>query len=392
MFKVEELTMQNGLRYEIGPIRPPSEAYSLLVRFTRNCPWNKCEFCHLYKGAKFERRSVAEITADIDMIKMIGDRVMELARSRGEGGRLSRVLIEEVFSDPCYDDFFRSVAAWMYSGGKHVFIQDANSLVMKVDDLVETLNYLRQSLPSIERVTSYARSQTIAQLLSVDDLKRLRKAGLTRLHLGLESGSDFLLKFVRKGVTKEQHIVAGRRVKEAGMELSEYVMPGLGGKKWWREHALETADALNRIDPDFIRLRPLKIVRGMLLYRKVESGDFLLLDDEELLREERLFIEHLEGIESRIKSDHIMNLLEELDGRLPEDKEKILSVIDRYFELGPEERLVYRMGRRVGIYRSTDDLKDAAAFRRLKRTIEEMEERKPGSVERRLSFLLDRYI
>jgi radical SAM superfamily enzyme YgiQ (UPF0313 family) len=280
----------------------------------------------------------------------------------------------------------------MYFGEKNVFIQDANSLVMKADDLVEALNYLRQAFPTIDRITSYGRSQTIAQLFSVDDLKRLKDAGLTRLHLGLESGSDFLLKFMRKGATKEQHIIAGRRVKEAGIELSEYVMPGLGGKSWRQEHALETADALNKIDPDFIRLRPLKIVKGMLLYSKVESGDFMMEDDEELLREERLFIEHLEDVESWVKSDHIMNLLEEVDGRLPGDKGKILSVIDRYFELSPEERLVYRMGRRTGIYRGVDDLKDEVAFRRLKKMIDEMEKREPGSVERRLSFLLDQYI
>ena len=125
----------------------------------------------------------------------------------------------------------------MYFGEKNVFIQDANSLVMKVDDLVEALNYLRQAFPTVDRVTSYGRSQTVAQLLSVDDLKRLKDAGLTRLHLGLESGSDFILKFMRKGVTKEQHIIAGRLVKAAGIELSEYVMPGLGGKSWWQEHA-----------------------------------------------------------------------------------------------------------------------------------------------------------
>jgi len=169
-------------------------------------------------------------------------------------------------------------------------------------------------------------------------------------------------------------------------------MPGLGGKSWRQEHALETADALNKIDPDFIRLRPLKIVKGMLLYSKVESGDFMMEDDEELLREERLFIEHLEDVESWVKSDHIMNLLEEVDGRLPGDKGKILSVIDRYFELSPEDRLVYRMGRRTGIYRGVDDLKDEVAFRRLKKMIDEMEKREPGSVERRLSFLLDQYI
>jgi hypothetical protein len=389
---VERTTIHPGLRYEIGPIRPPSEAYSLLVRFTRNCPWNKCEFCSLYKGEKFERRSVPEIKADIDTVRAIRDRVKELSRDRGESGGLSHGLIEEIFSDPCHDDFFKGVAAWMYFGEKNVFVQDANSLVMKVDDLVEVLNYLRQAFPSIERITSYGRSQTIAQLLGGDDLKRLKGAGLTRLHLGLESGSDFLLKLMRKGVSKEQHVIGGRRVKEAGIELSEYVMPGLGGKMWWREHALETADALNKIDPDFIRLRPLKVTKSMILYRRIESGDFLLEQDEEILAELRLLIEHLEGITGSVKSDHIMNLLEELEGKLPEDKEAMLRVIDRYFELGREQRLVYRMGRRAGVYRSIDDLGDEVTYARISTAIRQMEEEEPGSVEKHLSLLLERYI
>ena len=382
----------SSLRYEIGPIRPPSEAYSLLVRFTRNCPWNKCEFCHLFKGRRFERRPVADIKEDIDTIRTIRDEITSLSRQRGDGGKLSQGLIEEVYSDPHYSDFFKNVAVWMYFGARNVFIQDANSLVMRVDDLAEALRYLRQTFPTIDRVTSYGRSQTIAQRLSVDDLRRLKEAGLTRLHLGLETGSDALLKYMRKGVTKEQHILAGRRVKEAGIELSEYVVAGLGGKKWWREHAMETADALNRIDPDFIRVRTLKVLNTMPLYTKLESGDFVLEHDEEILVELRLLIEHLEGIGSFVKSDHILNLLEEVEGKLPEEKGKILSVIDRYFELDPEQRLVFRMGRRAGTYRTTDDLADEVTYRRVTKVIREMEEREPGSVERHLSLLLEDYI
>jgi radical SAM superfamily enzyme YgiQ (UPF0313 family) len=380
------------LHYEIGPIRPPSEAYSLLVRFTRNCPWNKCEFCHLYKGTKFERRPLADIKKDIDAIKAIQSRIVALSWQRGAGGKLSQDLTEEIFATPRYNDFFKSIAVWIYFGARNVFIQDANSLVMKKDDFVEALKYLRQAFPTIDRITCYARSQTIAQLYTVDDLRRLKEAGLTRLHLGLETGSDFLLRYMRKGTVKEQHIIAGRRIKESGIELSEYVIAGLGGKKWWREHALETADALNRIDPDFIRIRTLKVTKSMLLHQKVESGAFVMEHDEEILAELRLFIEHLEGIGSFVKSDHILNLLEEVEGKLPEDKKKILSVIDRYFALNEEQRLVYRMGRRAGIYRSTDDLSDVVTYGRIERAIREMEEKGPGSVEQHLSLLLETYI
>ncbi len=130
----------------------------------------------------------------------------------------------------------------------------------------------------------------------------------------------------------------------------------------------------------------------MLLYRKVESGEFLIEHDEEILAELRLLIEHLEGIGSVVKSDHILNLLEEVEGRLPEDKERILSVIDRYFALNEQQRLVYRMGRRAGIYRSTDDLSDVVTYGRVERAIREMEGKGPGSVEQHLSLLLETYI
>ncbi len=382
----------SSLRYEIGPIRPPSEAYSLLVRFTRNCPWNKCEFCHIYKGRKFEKRSIAEIKRDIDTVKQIWDEVLALSWKKGHGGKIAEDLVESIFSDNAYNECFRSVAVWMYFGGKNVFIQDANSLVMKADDLVEVLQYLKNTFPSIDRVTSYARSQTIAQLWSVDSLKRLKASGLTRLHLGMETGSDALLKYMVKGVTKEQHIAAGRMIKESGIELSEYVVPGLGGRKWWREHALETADALNKINPDFIRFRTLKVLKDMLLYKKLESGDFQIAHDEEILKEIRLLIEHLEGITSYVKSDHVLNLLEEIDGKLPEDKQKMLDVIDRYFSLTDEQKLVYRMGRRAGIYRSLGDLDDELTYARLRKAIREMEEKEPGSVEKHLSLLLENYI
>jgi len=195
--------MSGSLRYEIGPIRPPSEAYSLLVRFTRNCPWNKCEFCHIYKGRKFEKRSLTEIERDIDTVKAISDEIIALSWKEGYGGKIAEGFIESIFSNNIFNECFRSVAVWMYFGSKNVFIQDANSLVMKPAVLIEALEYLKKTFPAIDRITSYARSQTLAQLWSVEDLKRLRDAGLTRLHLGMETGSDFLFKYMRKGVTKE---------------------------------------------------------------------------------------------------------------------------------------------------------------------------------------------
>ncbi|HOJ71926.1 MAG TPA: radical SAM protein [Syntrophorhabdaceae bacterium] len=384
--------MNRSLRYEIGPIRPPNEAYSLLVRFTRNCPWNQCAFCHTYKGRRFEKRKLDEIKRDIDTIRSIYDDIMETSWKTGLAGRITEGLADSILSNSAYNECYKSVLIWAYFGGKNVFIQDANSLAMNPDTMAEALKYLKERLPTVERITSYARSRTIAKRLKVEELIKLKEAGLTRLHIGLESGSNFLLRYINKGVTKEEHIEGGRKVKESGIELSEYVVLGLGGKKWWVEHATETADALNKIDPDFIRFRTLKVLRDMPLYEKVESGDFLISHEEEILREEKMLIEGLSGITSTIKSDHILNLLEEVDGRLPEEKEKILGVIDRFFSLSEEQRLVFRFGRRAGIYRYLDDLNDELTYYRLKKNIREMESKEPGSVEKTLSLLLENYI
>jgi len=381
-----------ALRYEIGPIRPPNEAYSLLVRFTRNCPWNQCAFCHIYKERKFEKRSFDEIKRDIDTIKEIADDIKQLSWGKGCGGEATEALVEEIFSGSTYNECYKSVAVWLYFGGKNVFIQDANSLAMNPQAFMDSLRYLKETFPTIDRVTSYARSRTIAKRLSIEDLNNMKEAGLTRLHIGLESGSNSLLKFINKGVTKAEHIECGRKVKESGIELSEYVVLGMGGKKWWQEHALETADALNRIDPDFIRFRTLKVLKAMPLYEKMQNKEFLLPTEEDVLIEERLLIENLEGITSYIKSDHILNLLEEIDGKLPEDKEKMLSIIDDYFSLTPEQKVTYRFGRRSGIYRSINDLNDELTYFRIGKAIKEMEDKEPGSVEKTISLLLENYI
>lgn len=381
-----------SLRYETGPIRPPNEAYSLLVRFTRNCPWNKCIFCHIYKGRKFEKRKLEDIKRDIDTVKAICDDITRTSVEKGYGGRITESFVEDIFSSYIINECYKSVAVWMFFGSKNVFIQDANSLAMPPRDFIDALAYLKKTFPTVTRVTSYARAKTIAKRISLDDLKGMKDAGLTRLHVGLESGSNMLMQYMNKGVTKEEHIQSGKKVKESGIELSEYVILGLGGKKWWREHAVETADALNRINPDFIRFRTLKVLKNMLLYERLSDNDFILPGEEDILQEERFLIENLNGITSRVKSDHVLNLLEEVDGQLPDDKEKMLNVIDRYFAHSDEERFVFRFGRRSGIYRSIDELQDELTYFKMKKTIREMESKEPGSVEKTISLLLENYI
>ncbi len=344
--------------YEIGPIRPPSEAQSLLLRVTRNCPWNQCLFCHTYKGTKFSFRSVEEIKGDIDTVKQICDEILQLSWSLGFGGDLHQQVLRAIWSQPGrYGPTVQTIAAWLYFGAHQAFLQDANSIMAKTADLLEIIRYLKEKFPSIERITSYGRARTLSKK-TVAELKELKEAGLSRIHIGMETGYGPLLQYMKKGVTPEEQIRGGRNVVEAGISLCEYVMPGLGGKRWWREHAVETARVLNQIDPDYIRLRSLYIRRDMPLYQKHQDGDFIRLTDDETIAEIRLFIENLNGIRSTLVSDHILNLLEEVQGKLPEEKDKMIALLDRYLALPREERLRFRVGRRAGAYRSLYDLQD----------------------------------
>jgi biotin synthase-like enzyme len=388
------MTVAARKEFEQGPIRPPNEARSLLLRVTRNCPWNRCMFCPVYKKRKFSLRTVEEIKKDIETAREIADELYEMSSRLGVEGRVDDRVIGNVFSSGGeYSDSYRSVAAWLYYGTNACFLQDADNLVVPVDDMVEVLGFLREKFPEIKRITTYARSRTVAGK-SVEALKRLKNAGLNRIHIGLESGSDRVLKFIRKGVSSAQHLEAGVKIREAGIELSEYVMPGLGGREMWREHALETARVLNGINPHFIRLRSLRVPRRVPLYQEIEKGTFTMQSDDMVVEEIKIMIENLDGISSTITSDHIMNLLEEVEGTLPGDKETMLRVIKRYQELPETDRLIYRVGRRGWGYSSTSDLEsDPVTYGKLMDLVRDITRREgPEAVENFIRDMVDRYI
>ncbi len=337
--------------YEVGPIRPPSEAGSLLIRATRNCPWNKCLFCPVYKGERFERRPLEEMLADIDRAAAF------------------------------HGDIFQAA-----------FLQDANSLAMKTSELAKVISHLKEKFPSLRRVTSYARARSVARK-SVGELRQLHTAGLTRLHIGLESGYDPLLEYMNKGVTSDLLVEAGRKVKGSGISLCFYVILGLGGKlmlegeETWRNHALKTARLLNQVDPDYIRLRTLTIKEGMPLYEKERSGEFQRLSDAQVVKEEELWIENLE-VTSYLASDHATNVLMEVRGQLPEDKERLLTVIRKYLGLSPEEQLDFRLGTLLRLlghasgYRTLAEFFLPAKREEVKAIMEQLEKEEPGQVPR----------
>jgi radical SAM superfamily enzyme YgiQ (UPF0313 family) len=257
--------------------------------------------------------------------------------------------------------------------------------------LVEILTYLRKAFPSVERITTYSRARTISRK-NVDELRELHDAGLSRVHVGLESGYDPILEYVQKGVTARELVIAGKKVKQSGISLSEYIMPGLGGKSMWKEHAVETARLLNQINPDFIRVRTLKVLEIMPLHRKIEKGELELLSDDEMVAEQKLLIENLDGITSRYVSDHILNLLEELEGDLPEAKERMLAVIDRYMNLPQPERENFRLGRRAGFYRSLDDMENPELRARVDLIMRRIETQKPGKLDEVISELMESFL
>jgi len=185
---------------------------------------------------------------------------------------------------------------------------------------------------------------------------------LDRIHVGLESGSDNVLEFMNKGANSQEHIKGGRSIREGGISLSTYVMPGLGGKRWSEEHALETARVINEIEPDFVRLRTLEIFPNTDLFTKKEAKLFEELNEEDVVKEEKLLVENIE-CHTTITSDSAANLLLEIWGDLPHEKKKILRSIDDYLSLDPKKKIEFSLNRRTEAFHSqygelSSDIKD----------------------------------
>jgi radical SAM superfamily enzyme YgiQ (UPF0313 family) len=347
------------MQIEQGPIRPPSEALSLLIRVTRNCPWNKCAFCKTYKGEQFSRRPVEDVQRDIDTVALVAEQVRQISWNRGSGGQINNQVVSEAGSR--HGHLHYHVAQWLYYGAKNVFLQDANSIILKTSDLVHIIQYLRTKLPSVERITTYARADTVSRK-SVAELCTMREVGLNRIHMGMESGSDIVLKMIQKGITAKQLIEAGLKIKAAGISLSWYIMPGLGGREYTREHALETAAVINQGNPDYMRFRTLSVLKNTHLHEMMSNGAFTPLNEDEVVSEQRLLLESLEGVTTTVVSDHMRNLLQELEGTLPGDRDRLLGIIDRYLDLTPREKANFQLGRRAGVYATMDDMQNQERF------------------------------
>lgn len=338
-----------AMTYELPPMRPPSEAESMLLRVMRGCPWNsKCAFCGAYRGTPFlgkkALRSAREVNGDIDTLRAVADRANSVSWMLGYAGEVNREVLYNTMAVMAADgiriDLFYLLWLSRYgSSPERAFLADSNPIVVKTEELVQMLEHLYEVFPSLNRVTSYARAKTIV-MKKPEELERLRQAGLTRLHLGLESGDDEVLKRMNKGATADEMIEGGLKAKEAGFEVSEYVMPGLGGKALWEQHAKGTARVLNAVDPDYTRMRTLGVMPGTPLYQMYEDGEFELLTPSELLRELRVMIEGLD-ITGRVVFDHANNphtregfvfSLDHDGYKFPEQQGEVLALIDRTLE------------------------------------------------------------
>jgi radical SAM superfamily enzyme YgiQ (UPF0313 family) len=315
-------------------------------------------------------RSAGGIIRDIQAARAISEGIREAAWTMGHGGDVGEVAAM-LSQQPRYGPYVSHVALWVGTGGKTAFLQDSNTLVMRSPELIQVIACLRETFPGIERVTTYGRSHTAAKK-SILELKELRDAGLDRIHIGLETGYDPLLAYMEKGCTAKSHVEGGRKVKAAGISLCEYIMPGLGGRKMSQQHARQTAKVVNEIDPDYIRLRSLHVSPAMPLWANLQDGDFELQTEDEVVQEIAVLVENLQ-VTSYLKSDHILNLLMDVEGKMPDDKAKCLHVIDRYLSLKDEERVNFKIGRRAGLYNRLDDLSDSYKHDHIERAMRRLE-------------------
>ena len=278
------------MRYEGTIYRPPSEAYSLLIQATIGCPHNKCSFCSMYKGTRFKIRPVEDIKED-------------LLAARDH-----------------YGEYIESI-----------FFPDGNTIIMKAEQLIDIFSYARSLFPELKRITIYGSARFVNKK-SQEDLIGLHEAGLSRLHMGMESGDDITLQKINKGTTAAEIIEAGLKLKKAGIQTSEYYLVGIAGKDRWKEHAENSAQVLSAFSPEFIRLRTFAPEPNTPITEEIEAGRFQYLSPHEALREVRVLIENLNCNNSMVLSDHITNYWN-VNGLIPRDRDKMLAEIDKALKI-----------------------------------------------------------
>lgn len=305
---------------ELGPIRPPSEAESLMLRVTRGCHWNKCYFCDLYKKYKFSRRRYEEIEEDLKKA-----------------------------ADSEYAQNYTTC-----------FLQDGDAFVLQTEFLMQILEGIHKYLPNIKHVTTYARADSIARK-SVSELRELKTAGIEHLYCGMETGSDLILRKINKGFDAATIIISGTKAKEARIVLSEFTLFGIGGKELAEENAVETAKVLNVIKPDFVRVHATGIKLSSEMWNYVKNKELTLQSEEEIVSEQKIMLELLaDDMDCIYMNEHIVNLLLEVRGNIRTDKQNMLETINTYLQLPKQEQELFNLGRRLNIMFFLADLNNRA--------------------------------
>ncbi len=297
---------QKKILPEMPVIRPPSEWRSLLIRLTRGCRWNRCRFCGIYPHlgqSEFSIRSLNDIMHDIDLLKNI--------RPRAETA----------------------------------FFGDADPLDAGLDTFLHSAGYLR-SVFAIKRLTCYARASTL-HALKEKSIRELADAGLNRVHIGLESGDDATLRYHRKGQSARMVREVSTRLKNEGIEISFYVLLGLGGRYNWQNHIINTANVINDTDPDMVRLRRLWLYTKNQtsssecpLWKKIRDGSFVPQTDEGTVLELRLLVENLDSPSTFVCCDHENNYVQ-VSGFPARDKQEMLAEIKAFLELPEAARKIH---------------------------------------------------
>lgn len=275
------------MRYEGTVYRPPSEAGSLIIQLTIGCARNTCTFCNMYKDKSFRIRPLEDVVEDLDMARQY----------------YSRIAV------------------------RRIFLADGDALIVKTKDLLYILEKCHAYFPEVERISVYGAPKDILQK-TPEELRQLKAAGLDMVYMGLESGDNAVLQDVKKGVTAEEMIEAGQKVRAAGMTLSMTVISGLGGKKRWQSHAKESARVISAIKPEYVGFLTLMIEPGTELYDQHNRGEFELLDPQEVLDETELFIREVDAEGTMFRANHASNYIA-LGGTLNAERDKILAQIEQ---------------------------------------------------------------
>ncbi len=280
------------MKYEGVVYRPPSEARSLIVQLTIGCAHNSCTFCTMYKDKTFRIRPVSEILAD-----------------------------------------FEEGAALYGSRARRIFLADGDALVMKTEELLEILDFAVKKFPYLERISSYGTPGDILRKTE-EELKQLRKAGLELIYMGAESGCEQVLEDIRKGVSRDEIIRAGKKLKACGMDASVTLISGLGGRKLLEEHAVDSASLISEINPRYVGFLTLMLDETAPIMEKIRNGSMELLSPQEVLEEMRLFLKHVHSPGTIFRSNHASNYIA-LKGTLDRDIPRMLDLLD---EVEKEQR------------------------------------------------------